>query len=489
MSILDAHQSPAITSLLFGDFELQLSSGELFRSGTPVKLQPRPAQVLAVLALRAGEAVSREEIRSAVWGEESHLDFDVSLNYCIRQIRLALDDSAEEPRFIATLPRVGYRFLAPVEVRRPEPAPAAVPASRSRGVLWRQIAVAAIALLLVLILVALRSRGNRPRTIVRAAAPAASEEARQAWANLEAHYLAVTGDLNKAGEAFRETDPGPRSALAWATLAHDVLKVDSLGREVAPSLEVAERQALALDPNLALAHLDRAVRLFRFEYDWRESEREFRRALELDPHLDETHYMYARLLTAQGRHDEALEQARQAQLTVTATQPLVAAQRPWLLYLARRYDEAIAQARREIALVPPGTTSETNTTDLDLYLAFRTILLATLAKGDRGPAAFEAARAEAHWLDEPEPRSLDDYWLTKRDAYAKAGSGRPWSRTVVAIQTGDRELAMDLLFDQCRKRLDSMIPFLRVDPLYDSLHSHPRFQELLRCAHLEDGPG
>ncbi len=477
MSILDAHQPPAVNSLLFGDFELRLSSGELLRSGRPVKLQPRPAQVLAVLALRAGEAVSREEIRSAVWGEGSHLDFDVSLNYCIRQIRLALDDSTEEPQFIATLPRVGYRFLAPVEVQRPEPVPAAVPAPRSRWVVWRQIAVAAIALLSVVILVALRSQGNRK-----------PDEATKAWADLEAQYFKAHDEPDEAWKAFRATAHAPSSALAWATLAHGVLNDDRLTREVAPSLEVAERQALALDPNLALAHFNRAVRLFRFEYDWRESEREFRRALELDKRNQEAHYAYAYLLAARGRHDEALEQANQAQSLQTTGKPLLSAKQPWLLYLARRYDEAIEQAHRQIAVtVAPGSTSEMNPTHPMLYWAFRTILLATLAKGDRGTAAFEAARDEAHWLGEPVPRSLDGFWIAKRDLFAKISSVRPWSQTVVAIETGDRERALDLLFEQCRERLDDMIPFLRVDPLYDSLRSHPRFPELLRCAHLEDG--
>ena len=120
---------PAASSLVFEGFELRLDTHELFRSGLPVKLQQQPARLLAVLALQAGTAVSRQEIRRAVWGEETHLDFDLALNYGIRQIRRALGDSTESPRFIETLPRIGYRFLAPVEVRRGEPG-AAAPAPR-----------------------------------------------------------------------------------------------------------------------------------------------------------------------------------------------------------------------------------------------------------------------------------------------------------------------------------------------------------------------
>lgn len=489
MAILDVHQPAEITALLFGDFELRLDSGELLRSGVRVKLQPRPAQVLAVLALHAGEAVSREEIRNAVWGEESHLDFDLSLNYCIRQIRRALDDSAEEPRFVATLPRVGYRFLAPVEVRRPEPslsvpalAPVAAPAaSRNRWAVWRRIAATALALLIVGSLVALRSQGDRTQDPPK---PVAPDEATRTWANLEGQYFAIHREPSETWKAFRATNSAPRSASAWAALAHELLEEERPAQELEPMLAAAERQTLALDPKLGLAHLNRAWRLFRYEYDWREAERELRRALELDPQNPETHYKYARLLAARGRHDEALEQVNEALLLKPEMQ-ILGARGPWLYYLARRYDEAIALARHQIALAP-GTTSETNPTQPALFWAFRTILLATLAKGDRA-AAFEAACADAHWLGEPEPASLDAYWIAKRDLFAKIGSVRPWSRAVVAIGMGDREHALDLLLQACQERSDSMIPFLKVDPLYDSLRSHPRFRELLRCANLEDG--
>ncbi|HJX26517.1 MAG TPA: winged helix-turn-helix domain-containing protein, partial [Thermoanaerobaculia bacterium] len=97
--------------LCFGDLELHLDSGELFRAGERVKLQPQPAKVLEVLASRSGEVVSREEIRRLVWGEETFVDLDASLNFCIKQIRQALGDSALAPRFVETIPRRGYRFL------------------------------------------------------------------------------------------------------------------------------------------------------------------------------------------------------------------------------------------------------------------------------------------------------------------------------------------------------------------------------------------
>ena len=102
--------------LRFGDFEFDLHSGKLYRGGRPVKIQPQPLRVLAVLLERAGETVPRESLRTRVWGDATFVEFDQGLNYCIRQIRLALRDGASEPRYIETLPKQGYRFIAPVEV-------------------------------------------------------------------------------------------------------------------------------------------------------------------------------------------------------------------------------------------------------------------------------------------------------------------------------------------------------------------------------------
>lgn len=101
--------------LCFADFELETDTGRLFRAGAGVHLQPQPARALQYLAERAGELVTREELRRFLWGEDHFVNFDQGLNYCIQQIRAALADSAQTPRFLETLPRRGYRFLVAVE--------------------------------------------------------------------------------------------------------------------------------------------------------------------------------------------------------------------------------------------------------------------------------------------------------------------------------------------------------------------------------------
>jgi eukaryotic-like serine/threonine-protein kinase len=98
----------------FHSYELDLESGELWKEGLLVRLPPQPAKVLCLLVERAGELVTREEIQKTLWLSETFVDFDQGLNYCIRQIRVALEDSADQPRFVATSPRRGYRFIAAI---------------------------------------------------------------------------------------------------------------------------------------------------------------------------------------------------------------------------------------------------------------------------------------------------------------------------------------------------------------------------------------
>ena len=101
--------------LRFGAFELDLRAGELRRGGVLLKLSPQQFRVLRFLAERGGQVCTREEIRREIWGDDVFVDFERGLNVCIAAIRAALNDDSEAPRFIQTVPRQGYRFVAPVE--------------------------------------------------------------------------------------------------------------------------------------------------------------------------------------------------------------------------------------------------------------------------------------------------------------------------------------------------------------------------------------
>ena len=150
----------------FGDVVFDPSSGELHRPGQTVRLQEQPFQILVLLLATPGEVVTRERVRQALWPGDTFVDFDAGLNSAVKRLRDALGDSAEEPRFVETLPRRGYRFIAPVAVgglderpdAAPEPAAAAV-ARRSRA--W--LVAAAAAALAVAAAVAMRWMPDRSR--------------------------------------------------------------------------------------------------------------------------------------------------------------------------------------------------------------------------------------------------------------------------------------------------------------------------------------
>src|SRR3954452_10971821 len=98
----------------FGVFELNPRTRELRKHGVKLKLQDQPAEILALLLEHAGDVVQREDIKSRLWPERTYVDFDNAINSAIRKLRDALGDSPENPRFIETLARRGYRFIAPV---------------------------------------------------------------------------------------------------------------------------------------------------------------------------------------------------------------------------------------------------------------------------------------------------------------------------------------------------------------------------------------
>src|SRR5271163_4804456 len=108
--------------LRFGVFELDVRTGELRKHGLRVRLQEQPFQVLAMLLEHPGEVVSREELQKKLWPADTFVDFDHGLNKAINKVRDALGDSAESPRFVETIARRGYRFLA--EVKTADAAPA-----------------------------------------------------------------------------------------------------------------------------------------------------------------------------------------------------------------------------------------------------------------------------------------------------------------------------------------------------------------------------
>jgi DNA-binding winged helix-turn-helix (wHTH) protein len=106
---------PSPSVVRFGAFQLDIQAAQLLRNGRVVRLKPQPLKLLELLVSRAGEVVTRDEIRELLWGADTFVDFDQGVNSAIKQVREALGEDADRPIYVETVPKRGYRFVAPIE--------------------------------------------------------------------------------------------------------------------------------------------------------------------------------------------------------------------------------------------------------------------------------------------------------------------------------------------------------------------------------------
>lgn len=189
---------PPSSRLRFGEFEFEPGSRELKGLAGTVRLQPQPARLLELLLENGGVVVSREEVRRHLWPEEVYVEFDQGMNTCVKRIRSTLNDSAETPRYIETLPRLGYRFMVPV-VEITNGASLLKARGGAGGLRARPAAVAAIVLVAATIAIAASVSVWRSR----AAAPCGAEET-PAWVSGVGEPVLVRG-----AQADRGPRPGP----------------------------------------------------------------------------------------------------------------------------------------------------------------------------------------------------------------------------------------------------------------------------------------
>src|SRR5215472_17729877 len=151
----------------FGTFDADIQAGDLWRNGLKVRIQQLPFQVLAFLLERPGEVITREELQQRLWPADTFVDFEQGLNKAINKLREALGDDANNARFVETLPRRGYRFIAPVDGRRlgqtadagHSEASAALPQRAARRRRWPLAMAGPVALIAVVGLVWFATRG------------------------------------------------------------------------------------------------------------------------------------------------------------------------------------------------------------------------------------------------------------------------------------------------------------------------------------------
>src|SRR5579864_93350 len=295
----------ASATLQFGGFELNPAAGELRHLGDLVKLAPQPLKVLELMARRSGEIITRAEIREHVWCGDTFVDFEQGLNFCIRQIREALGDTADAPRFIETLPRRGYRFLMPVTMPavasgRPQPGQVArlivLPFRMLRPDSDTEFLAFSLPDALTGSLAGLES------LVVRSSMTASrfvgdSVDPKRIAADADVDVI-VTGSLLRAGDQVRVTaqlTDASNGTLLWSDTAQapigDVFQVqDELTRRIVASLSlplsVRERHTLHRDvPSSAKAY-EYFLRGNQLSYDskqWGVARDLYLRCVEADP--------------------------------------------------------------------------------------------------------------------------------------------------------------------------------------------------------------
>lgn len=489
----------------FGVFRLDLRRGELWRSGRRVRLQDKPYQLLLVLLEHPGEIVAREAVRQRLWATDTFIEFGNGLNTAVTKLRAALGDSADNPRFVETIPRRGYRFIAPLTTEGEEetaeiperrvipqipPAISAImPSQQIKSWMRRAVFPGGLILIFLLILAGggLYSFRHTAANARRAEAIREYQQGRELWRRRTPESLA--GSIEHYNTAV---GLDPSTALAYSGLADSYIVLPLLSSvpqdEAYAKARQAAFRALSLDASLAEAHTSAAdVKLY-VDWDFAGAEREFHRALNLNPNYATAHQWYAEYLSLMGRHEEAIREIQRA-LELEPLSAVMYHQAGQIYKNARQYDKAIAQYNRSLEIDPAFSPSSIQLGDVfqleNRYPEaieterefFKRHASSFYDPGGDASVGFE--RLAAGYATEGKKGFLS---AALQQAQTNRGS-RSWALAYEIAcdyaQLGDVGNAMAWLNKAYEMHASDMLN-LKVDPGLDPLRSDPGFQELVR---------
>jgi len=564
-------------ALRFGAFELDERARELRTGTTRIRLQEQPFEILRLLLLRPGEVVTREELRRQLWPDGTYVDFEHSLNAAVKRLRAALGDDADNPRFVETLPRRGYRFVAspsaadaPPLAVQPRPALvrlAVLPFSnlgderheyfgdglheelisqlgglcRGRlGVLarWSSVVFKGTPLRArdvgealradYLLEGSVRHEDDRVRITARLIETAGET---QLWAEMYdrhlTHSLTVQSDVAAqiARALAAELVPDERSrahsvaasaayqaylkgryfwnkmedqsidqaiayyeealsldasfgpaaaALARARIARAEHYFDVPRLALASARDTAQR-ALAIDESLYEAHLALGETQRMLDFDWVGAETSYLKALALNPSSESSHRAYALLLSALGRHREAVRESDRA-IELDPLCLVVGGAAAWVAYAAGDYPAAIEIARNTIDMDP------------EFVRARRVLAQAYLQSGRLADAVQELETSAAltdhpvllGWLAHARAitgRTCDAEAIVAR-MLTQEGYRQHYALAIAYIGLGRIDEAFEALDVACLDR-DPLLTHVAVEPRFDPLRGDARFAALL----------
>jgi len=489
----------------FSAFEADLCLGELRKNGVKVKVQEIPFRALKLLLSRPNEIVSREEFRQALWPEDVFVDFDHGISSAINRLRDALGDRAENPVFVETVDRRGYRWIAPTHVpvaaietvAAPAETVVSTPPNPARW--WKLVFV--LPLLALLFALWIARPGYRSAKAGARAQPASSSSSlattglpRHA-ANHEAEDFYLKGrfywnkrtpdSLNKAVDAFTQAIVQDASyAPAYVGLAdcYNLMREYTVmpASEAYPRAFAAAKKAVELDDQSSEAHASLAFVSFWGMWDAATADREFRRAIDLNPNNAIVHHWYATYLHAIRRNPEALVEIERAR-TLDPNSSSILADRGAILAFSGRAEEGVTLLKQLEENEP------------DSVSPHRYLKSVYLKDGDYRDYLLES-RKEAGLMHDSAALALSD---AAEKAFASGGSRgmletlrreqkklydqgtfSPYVLAETCSVLGSKTEALQYLKVAYGKHWDRVAE-MEADPAFEGLHNEPAFRQLL----------
>jgi len=472
----------------FDGWTLRTATGELTRDGNTQRLTQQPLRILVELLEHAGGVVTRERLVALLW-PKGVVDYDNGLNVAMRKVRVTLGDDTDTPRYIETLPRVGYRFIGKLDTAQKTVSETASlsPASAPRSPWPKWFIAAAVAGLAIAAGAAywlgrpaaepsVRVGRNEPLVARRTTSARAYEHYLQGIFHRSRRDANATVELAIASfEAALREDP--EYAAAWAGLA-DTLMGAGIGHQLSPAQvfprakDAAER-AVALDPGIAEGHAALGHAYMVYEHDYAKAEAEYEKARQANEGYARLWHHLGILRGFQARPDEALAAMRRARELEPMTL-LYNANYGLVLYYSRRFDEAIAHAQSLLvaqssldqarSVLLRSLVFKGNAAEAEKQLALRVRELPNLSDsafvyihaGQRDKAAAE---------------------IEKIEKMGREGFGVGYELAVIHAALGDLEPGCDAL-DLATRDHSPFLGWMRLDPRMDPLREQACFKRI-----------
>jgi len=496
----------------FGVFEADVCTGELRKNGVKVKIQDLPFRALKLLLNHPNEVLSREQFRQALWPEGVFVDFDHGISSAINRLRDALGDSADNPVFVETVERRGYRWIAPTHV--PAPTPAVVPAQPGPVLVqaeaeakvqesipvpvrrWRWSLLFPAAAILLMVWSFWPSHreakaGTTKRPPIAPRTPdssihSANTEAEQFYLKGRFYWEKRTPDgLNKAVDYFTQAivhDPNYAPAYVGLADCYNLLREYTLmpASEAYPRALAAAQKAVELDDQSSEAHASLAFALFFGTWDVVNADREFRRAIDLDPNNAAAHHWYATYLGTIGRRSESVSEIERAQALDPASKSVLA-DKGTVLWGAGRHEESLTLLK------------QMETAEPDFVSPHRYLKAIYLATGDY-PAYLQEWKTEAMLMHDTSalklvdaaqkgfarggPHGMLEDLLTLQIKLYQRGLLSPYAVAQTDALLGDKREAFHYLQIAYDKHEESTVQ-IENDTAFSALHDDPGYKDLI----------